>query len=89
MPPGTHRLEATLADAQEERAESQGRRRCEVTQQVEVARGQALPVPTMTREKFEQAKRIYFDRCTGRYGVFRKGATEPPRLPGDMRGAEG
>jgi hypothetical protein len=42
--PGAHRLEAVLSDAQAERAESQGRRRWEVTQQVEIARGQALLV---------------------------------------------
>jgi len=42
--PGAHRLEAVLSDARAERAESQGRRSWEVTQQVEIARGQALLV---------------------------------------------
>jgi len=55
----------------------------------DAALAQTPSVPTMTREKFEQAKRIYFDRCAGRHGVFRKGATGPTRLPGDMRADEG
>lgn len=52
------------------------------------ALAQTPSAPTMTREKFEQAKRIYFHRCAGRHGVFRKGATGPTLRPatcGQMR----
>ena len=49
--PSAHRLEATPADAQAERAESQRRCRCEGPQQVEVARGQALLVE-FSKEEF-------------------------------------
>jgi hypothetical protein len=40
--PGGHRLEAVLADAQAERADVQGRRRWEMSQQVEIGAGRAL-----------------------------------------------
>ncbi|MGQ7248571.1 cytochrome D1 domain-containing protein [Halomonas sp. V046] len=34
--------------------------------------------PAMTREEFDQAKEIYFERCAGCHGVLRKGATGKP-----------
>ncbi|MBK1840393.1 c-type cytochrome [Azospirillum sp. YIM B02556] len=34
--------------------------------------------PPMTKEEFEQAKEIYFQRCAGCHGVLRKGATGKP-----------
>jgi mono/diheme cytochrome c family protein len=42
---------------------------------------QSGSAPPMTKEEFEQAKRIYFDRCAGCHGVLRKGATGPRLLP--------
>jgi nitrite reductase (NO-forming)/hydroxylamine reductase len=44
----------------------------------------ATAPPAMTKEEFEQAKRIYFDRCAGCHGVLRKGATGPNLLPEHM-----
>jgi nitrite reductase (NO-forming)/hydroxylamine reductase len=35
----------------------------------------------MTQSEFENAKRIYFDRCAGCHGTLRKGATGPNLLP--------
>jgi nitrite reductase (NO-forming)/hydroxylamine reductase len=37
----------------------------------------AAAVPTLSDEDFEQAKFIYFDRCSGCHGALRKGATGP------------
>jgi nitrite reductase (NO-forming)/hydroxylamine reductase len=34
--------------------------------------------PSMTKEEFEKAKNIYFQRCAGCHGVLRKGATGKP-----------
>ncbi|MAY71355.1 MAG: nitrite reductase [Halomonas sp.] len=34
--------------------------------------------PAMTREEFDHAKEIYFERCAGCHGVLRKGATGKP-----------
>ena len=34
--------------------------------------------PPMTKEEFEKAKNIYFQRCAGCHGVLRKGATGKP-----------
>ena len=34
--------------------------------------------PPITKEEFEQAKEIYFQRCAGCHGVLRKGATGKP-----------
>jgi nitrite reductase (NO-forming)/hydroxylamine reductase len=34
--------------------------------------------PSMTREEFDKAKRIFFERCAGCHGVLRKGATGKP-----------
>ena len=34
--------------------------------------------PPMSKEEFEQAKEIYFQRCAGCHGVLRKGATGKP-----------
>ncbi len=36
---------------------------------------------TLTKEEFERAKQIYFDRCAGCHGVLRKGATGPALTP--------
>jgi nitrite reductase (NO-forming)/hydroxylamine reductase len=37
--------------------------------------------PPMTKEEFEVAKKIYFERCAGCHGVLRKGATGKPLTP--------
>ncbi|RMF19067.1 MAG: nitrite reductase [Candidatus Dadabacteria bacterium] len=37
--------------------------------------------PPMTKEEFETAKTIYFQRCAGCHGVLRKGATGKPLTP--------
>lgn len=37
--------------------------------------------PPMTREEFQIAKKIYFERCAGCHGVLRKGATGKPLTP--------
>jgi nitrite reductase (NO-forming) / hydroxylamine reductase len=37
--------------------------------------------PPMTKEEFEIAKKIYFERCAGCHGVLRKGATGKPLTP--------
>ena len=49
------------------------------------ALAQTVAPPAMGKEEFEQAKRVYFDRCAGCHGVLRKGATGPKLLPGDMQ----
>ena len=49
------------------------------------ALAQTAAPPAMGKEEFEQAKRVYFDRCAGCHGVLRKGATGPKLLPGDMQ----
>ena len=41
----------------------------------------AADVPTLTKEQFEQAKTMYFQRCAGCHGVLRKGATGKSLLP--------
>ena len=38
-------------------------------------------VPVMSAKEFDQAKRIYFERCAGCHGVLRKGATGKPLTP--------
>jgi nitrite reductase (NO-forming)/hydroxylamine reductase len=37
--------------------------------------------PAMTQAEFEQARKIYFERCAGCHGVLRKGATGKPLTP--------
>lgn len=37
--------------------------------------------PAMTKAEFEQARKIYFQRCAGCHGVLRKGATGKPLTP--------
>jgi nitrite reductase (NO-forming)/hydroxylamine reductase len=37
--------------------------------------------PTMTMAEFDQAQKIYFQRCAGCHGVLRKGATGKPLTP--------
>lgn len=49
------------------------------------ALAQTAAPPAMGKEEFEQAKRVYFDRCAGCHGVLRKGATGPKLLPADMQ----
>jgi len=44
--------------------------------------------PTLTKEEFEIAKKIYFERCAGCHGVLRKGATGKPLTP-DITQARG
>jgi nitrite reductase (NO-forming)/hydroxylamine reductase len=50
-----------------------------------VALAQAALPPAMSKEEFEQGKRLYFDRCAGCHGVLRKGATGPNLLPEKTR----
>ncbi len=38
-------------------------------------------VPIMSEKEFQEAKRIYFERCAGCHGVLRKGATGKPLTP--------
>jgi len=44
--------------------------------------------PTLTKDEFEIAKKIYFERCAGCHGVLRKGATGKPLTP-DITQARG
>ncbi|MGD8935378.1 MAG: nitrite reductase [Thiogranum sp.] len=37
--------------------------------------------PPMTKEEFDRAKQIFFERCAGCHGVLRKGATGKPLTP--------
>ena len=37
--------------------------------------------PAMSKEEFDQARKIYFQRCAGCHGVLRKGATGKPLTP--------
>ena len=37
--------------------------------------------PPMTQAEFDQARKIYFERCAGCHGVLRKGATGKPLTP--------
>ncbi|WP_144735445.1 cytochrome D1 domain-containing protein [Extensimonas perlucida] len=37
--------------------------------------------PAMTQAEFEQARKMYFERCAGCHGVLRKGATGKPLTP--------
>ena len=41
--------------------------------------------PTLTKEQFEEAKTLYFQRCAGCHGVLRKGATGKSLLPEETR----
>jgi len=41
----------------------------------------APPALTLTKSEFEQASRIYFERCAGCHGVLRKGATGKALTP--------
>ena len=40
--------------------------------------GKETGIPTLTKEEFEEANKIYFQRCAGCHGVLRKGATGKP-----------
>ncbi|PIP79843.1 MAG: nitrite reductase [Gammaproteobacteria bacterium CG22_combo_CG10-13_8_21_14_all_40_8] len=44
--------------------------------------------PDMTQEEFDEAKKIFFERCAGCHGVLRKGATGKPLTP-DITQAKG
>ena len=37
--------------------------------------------PVLSKAEFDQASRIYFERCAGCHGVLRKGATGKPLTP--------
>ena len=37
--------------------------------------------PALTQDEFEEATKIYFERCAGCHGVLRKGATGKPLTP--------
>jgi len=37
--------------------------------------------PKMTKEEFDRARQVYFERCAGCHGVLRKGATGKPLTP--------
>lgn len=43
------------------------------------------PVPSLTKEEFDKAKTVYFDRCGGCHGTLRKGATGKPLTPDKTR----
>jgi nitrite reductase (NO-forming)/hydroxylamine reductase len=42
-------------------------------------------VPTLTKEEFAKANKIYFERCAGCHGVLRKGATGKPLTPAETK----
>jgi len=42
------------------------------------APGQVPGIPALTKEEFNKAKQVYFERCAGCHGVLRKGATGKP-----------
>lgn len=42
--------------------------------------------PQLSKEEFEEAKKIFFERCAGCHGVLRKGATGKPLTPDITRG---
>jgi len=44
--------------------------------------------PDMSQEEFDEAKKIFFERCAGCHGVLRKGATGKPLTP-DITQAKG
>ncbi|WP_415182088.1 cytochrome D1 domain-containing protein [Phaeovulum sp.] len=48
--------------------------------QVEIP-GRRADDPIMSAEEFQQATKIYFERCAGCHGVLRKGATGKPLTP--------
>lgn len=45
----------------------------------------AEAAPALSKEQFEEAKTLYFQRCAGCHGVLRKGATGKSLLPDDTR----
>ena len=47
----------------------------------EIARDLIAGDPPMTKAEFNEAKRIFFERCAGCHGVLRKGATGKPLTP--------
>ena len=47
----------------------------------ETARDLIAGDPPMTKTEFNEAKRIFFERCAGCHGVLRKGATGKPLTP--------
>jgi mono/diheme cytochrome c family protein len=50
-----------------------------------VALAQSGSPPAMSKEEFDQAKKIFFDRCAGCHGVLRKGATDRSCSQGTCR----
>jgi len=49
--------------------------------QVEMHQDINPKAPPMTKAEFDEARRIYFERCAGCHGVLRKGATGKPLTP--------
>ena len=49
--------------------------------QVEMHQDINPKAPPMTKAEFDNARRIYFERCAGCHGVLRKGATGKPLTP--------
>jgi len=45
--------------------------------------------PTMSKEDFDEAKTLYFQRCAGCHGVLRKGATGKNLEPGPSKNSKG
>ncbi len=45
--------------------------------------------PTMSKEDFDEAKTLYFQRCAGCHGVLRKGATGKNLEPGPSKDSKG
>ena len=45
----------------------------------------AAEEPTLSEEKFEHSKKLYFQRCAGCHGVLRKGATGKSLEPKDTK----
>lgn len=43
------------------------------------------PVPALSKEDFDKATKVYFDRCGGCHGTLRKGATGKPLTPDKTR----
>jgi len=50
--------------------------------------GRKADDPVMTQEEFQQATKIYFERCAGCHGVLRKGATGKPLTTDITRGED-
>lgn len=49
--------------------------------EVEMHQSVNANAPAMTKQEFQEGRRIYFERCAGCHGVLRKGATGKPLTP--------